>query len=363
MKMKPRWLVLLFLAIALLWGAQGCVYSGGKVAPTLAVDPTQALQTVEALLTSTSPAQSPSSASPSSISPTMSSATTTPPTTRTPAGSPAPTAICDRAAAGNPIDVTIPDNTELQPGQAFTKIWKLENTGSCFWSNDYAAVFFYGDMMGAMDTVPLASYVEPGQSVEIAIEMLAPGMPGTYQGNWKLRNAEGGLFGIGPVGDSPFWVRVIVVEPVIGSTTPTSMPTLIPTPTETPLPTPLPSATPPVAAQSQLSLETDYLLDLDLAQVNPTQGADLAYRTGSSGYHWLIPQGQAVLGVYSDQPPGLQDCQSASMSAAPMPVESLPTGLYLCYQTIEGQTGWMHLLKFDSHTFTILLEILTWTAP
>lgn len=360
--MKLNRLSLICLGFILFWGVQGCVYSGGKVPATTPADSTQALQTVQALLTSTSPPKTGSSASPTSTQPATLEATTTPRPTRTLAGSPSPTPICDRAAAGIPIDVTIPDDTVLQPGQAFTKIWKLENAGSCTWSKDYAAVFFYGDLMGAMQTVPLPSYVEPGQTVEITIEMVAPFLPGAYQGNWKLQNAAGGLFGIGPVGDAPFWVRVTVAESVNGGPTSTNLPTLIPTSTQTPPPTPLPSATPPVAVQSQLGLETDYLLDLDQAQVNPAQDADLAYRTGSSGYHWLIPQGEAVLGVFGHELPSLQDCQTASMSAAPMAVESLPTGLYLCYQTIQGQTGWMRLLKFDSHTFSIWLEMLTWTA-
>lgn len=360
--MNPRWLCLSFLCISLLLGAQGCVYSGGKIPATLSTDPTRALQTVQALLTSTAPTQPTSSATFSGTASAIPEATSTPQPRRTSSGIPSSTAVCNRAAAGNPIDVTIPDDTVLQPGQAFTKIWKLENAGSCTWSQDYAAVFVYGDTMGAMEVVPLASYVEPGKSVEIAIEMVAPIQSGSYQGNWKLRNTEDDLFGIGPVGDSPFWVRIIVAEPTSDSAAGNELPTLIPTFTKTPQPTPLPTATPPVAVQSELSLDTDYLLDLDLAQVNPSQGADLAYRTGSVGYHWLIPQGEAVLGVFGNQSPGLEDCQSASMSAAPIPVESLPTGLYLCYQTIDGQIGWLRLIEFDARTFTITLEILTWTA-
>jgi hypothetical protein len=359
-----RSLVLIGLGLALILAVQGCVYRGESISPTGIVDATQALQTVQALLTSTSPAETLASSStpggPETASPdTKASATVQ--ATRTPAGSPTPTGVCDRAAAGSPIDVTIPDDTVLQPGQAFTKIWKLENAGSCTWSKDYAAVFFYGDGMGAAEVIPIPSYVEPGEPVEIAIEMVAPGLPGAYQGNWKLRNAEGALFGIGPAGDSPFWVRVIVQESANGDSTPTGNPTLMPTSTEI-LPTPLPSPTYPVAVQSQLGLETDYLLDLDLAQVNPSEGSDLAYRTGSMGYHWLIPQGEAVLGVFGNQQPGLQDCQTANMSAAPIPIESLPNGIYLCYQTIQGQIGWMQLLKFDSHTFSIWLAMLTWTT-
>lgn len=364
--MKLRWMIFLILGVGLLWGTQGCVYSGGSLAPTVAVDPSQAFQTVQALLTATSSSQDSTLASPSrtagSVTTSPSTAATTQPS-QTPPNDPAATAVCDRAAAGKPIDVTIPDDTILEPGQAFTKIWKLENTGSCTWNKDYAAVFFYGDLMDAIEVIPLASYVEPGQSVEIVVEMVAPAFTGPFQGNWKLRNADGVLFGIGPTGDSPFWVSIIVVEPTIGDPTATSFPTFTPIPSETPLPTPLPSATPAIAVQSQLSLETDYLLDLDLAQVNPNQGADLAYRTGSVGYHWLIPQGLAQLGVYSEQMPELQDCQSASMSTAPIAVESLAAGLYLCYQTAQGQSGWMRLVAFDSLSFTLTLEILTWTTP
>lgn len=364
--MKLSRLVIVFLAICLVWGIQGCVYSGGSTAPTAVVDSTLAFQTVQALLTATPPAPDSPTISPSKTAgstATLSSAVPTTLPSRTQIGASTATVVCDRAAAGSPIDVTIPDDTTLEPGQAFTKIWKLENVGSCTWSQDYSAVFFYGDLMGAQEVVPLASSVQPSQSVEIAVEMVAPALTGSYQGNWKLRNAEGVLFGIGPAGDSPFWVRIVVAEVVIGSPTATRLPTITPTPTETPLPTPTATATPPIAIQSQLTLETDYLLDLDLAQINPIQGADLAYRTGSADYHWLIPQGESLLGVYGDQLPSLQDCQSASMSAAPIPVESLPLGLYLCYQTMQGQTGWLRLLTLDGQSFSISIEILTWLTP
>jgi hypothetical protein len=360
--MIPRWLVLIVFALALLWGVQGCVYSGGKVPPTKEADATGALETVQAILTVTSPAQQTTDAYPAGLN---GSATPSPlPTiqsSRTPAGSPTPTAVCDIAAAGDPIDVTIPDDTVLEPGQAFTKIWKLENAGSCTWDKDYAAVFFYGHLMGALEAVPLVSSVEPGQSVEIAVEMVAPGTIGAYQGNWKLRNPAGDLFGIGPAGESPFWVRIQVAEPQVGDPTSTSLPTFTPTPTETPSPTPSP--TPLVSVQSELGLETDYLVDLDQGLVNPPQGADLAYRTGSVGYHWLIPQGEAILGVFGSQPPSLADCQSAAMSAAPLAVESLAKDLYLCYMTAQGQTGWLRLAEFDDQSFSIVLEFLTWEAP
>ena len=364
--MKPPRILLFFVIIALLWGAQGCVYSQGGLAPTEALDATQALYTVQALLTMTAPAQPASPASPSSTAipstPSPPTATSSSPS-QTHSGSPSPTAACNLAAAGSPIDVTIPDDSVLAPGQTFTKIWKLENAGSCNWTKDYAAVFLYGEMMGALGVVPIASNVAPRQSIEIAVEMFAPLKPGNYQGNWKLRDTEGNLFGIGPAGESPFWVRIVVAQPVNGTPTSLIPPTITPTPTETPLPTPLPSPTTQVAVQNELTLVVDNLLDLDQALTNPVQGADLAYRTGSITFHWLIPQGEAVLGIFGSQLPGLLDCQTASMSAASIPVESLSPALYLCYRTSQGQVGWLQILDFNRQTFTLTLDLLTWVTP
>ena len=134
-----------------------------------------------------------------------------------------PVILCDQAGAGNPIDVTIPDDTVITAGQSFVKTWKLVNTGTCTWTSSYSATFFYGDRMGAPESVPLKGNVLPSQNVEISVEMVAPQSPGTYQGNWKMTNPEGELFGIGPNGNLPFWVRIVVAA---NPTTPTSTSTL-----------------------------------------------------------------------------------------------------------------------------------------
>ena len=142
---------------------------------------------------------------------------------------------CDQAAPGYPsIDATIDDDTEISPGKSFTKIWRLSNEGSCTWSKDYAAVWFSGEKLGEALSVPLGRQVRPGESVEISVDMVSPATAGTYQSNWKLRNAGGVLFGIGPNGDAPFWVRIVVVQ--TETNTPTATPTFTPTITVTPEP-------------------------------------------------------------------------------------------------------------------------------
>jgi hypothetical protein len=170
---------------------------------------------------------------------------------------PSQTGACNRVAAGIPFDVTIPDDTVMQPGQSFTKTWRLVNNGTCKWTRLYAVVFFSGNPMGAQQTQYLNAEVLPGQSIDVSVEFIAPFESGTYQSNWMLQSQAGELFGLGPNGDAPFWVRIQVVGPETPTQTPTSTlsgsetatltptPTLTPTITETPVLTPTPATPTP----------------------------------------------------------------------------------------------------------------------
>ncbi|HHS97476.1 MAG TPA: hypothetical protein ENK08_06195, partial [Chloroflexi bacterium] len=52
-------------------------------------------------------------------------------------------------------DVTVPDNTEFPSGTAFTKTWRLRNTGTCTWEAGTLLVFVSGDAMGGPASVPV----------------------------------------------------------------------------------------------------------------------------------------------------------------------------------------------------------------
>jgi hypothetical protein len=107
-------------------------------------------------------------------------------------------------------DVTIPDNTYLWPGQSFIKTWRLHNSGTCIWTEDYDLVFVGGDRIGGPGSAPLAGNVEPGETVDLSVALTAPTDVGTYRGKWQLRNADGKLFGVGREADNPFWVKIVV---------------------------------------------------------------------------------------------------------------------------------------------------------
>lgn len=109
-------------------------------------------------------------------------------------------------------DVTIPDDYELSPGEEFTKIWRLENAGSCTWSIGYVLVFEKGDSLGAPATVLLTNKpVPPGETIDVAVDFQAPQEIGSYQGYWKIRNVKGETFGLGEF-SQPFWVKINVVK-------------------------------------------------------------------------------------------------------------------------------------------------------
>jgi len=111
-------------------------------------------------------------------------------------------------------DVTIPDETRIDNGDGFTKTWRLRNSGDCTWTRDYDLIFLSGYRMDGSAVNPLPGIVEPGQIVDLTVDLEAPDDYGTYWGYWILRNARGGIFGLGNDANLPFWVK-IVVEPDI----------------------------------------------------------------------------------------------------------------------------------------------------
>ena len=110
-------------------------------------------------------------------------------------------------------DVNVPDGKVFDPGEDFTKTWRLKNIGSCSWTSGYDIVFDGGDSMDGPSSVQLTSgTVDPGETVDVSVDLTAPDDPGTYQGNWKLRDSSDVIFGI-DTAKGIFWVKIKVVKP------------------------------------------------------------------------------------------------------------------------------------------------------
>jgi hypothetical protein len=170
-----------------------------------------AAQTLQVLLSPTSPAANLPSPTPN-LQP---SATFPPLSTNTPAPTVTVTPIpCNRAQFVS--DVSIPDGTNIKTGAAFTKTWRLKNNGSCTWTSSYQLIFDKGDQMSGPLTQPLLGNVAPGQEVDISVNLIAPAAAGTYKGYWQLRDQNGVLFGLS---GGSFWVDIRAVLP---TSTPTA---------------------------------------------------------------------------------------------------------------------------------------------
>lgn len=351
-----KWVFLLAIMILV---SISCNMPMGRDTGTSTLDVTQAYQTVDAQLTQAfthTPSISPTSI-PTDSGLVTQTATIGPPTAAlSPTQMPSQTApnstLCDRAAPGHPIDVTIPDDTIMEPGQAFTKIWRLQNVGTCKWSQDYSVAFFSGERMAAQVSIPFKGDVQPGKSVDIAVDMVAPQDSGNFQGNWKLRNAANVLFGIGPNGSSPIWVRIQVVH----TPTPTFTP-VTPTPTQTP------TATPPVEVSGSASLLTGDKIDFDTNQINPDDGEDITYSSTVDGQRVFIPEQDTMVGFYGEDQPNPNQCQNTNIESSPIIIDNTSIDSYYCYRTNEGRLGWTLIEDIDPDTFAISLDITTWTSP
>ena len=125
--------------------------------------------------------------------------------------SPVPVKRCDVAAFIK--DVTVTDGSIIGPGKSFTKTWRIQNVGTCSWTPSYALVFINGDGMSAPNLVSLSGNVNPGDTVDLSVNLTAPSQKGHYRNYWKLRNAAGVVFGIGTQADTAFWVDINVLGP------------------------------------------------------------------------------------------------------------------------------------------------------
>ncbi len=126
-----------------------------------------------------------------------------------PTSTTAPVTRCDWAQFV--ADITVPDNASIPSNTTFKKTWRIKNIGTCSWSRDYELVFVTGEAMTSTRTIKLPGRVDPGQTVDISIDLTSPNGLGTYRGEWLLRNPNGVRFGLGNNASSPVGVQIRVI--------------------------------------------------------------------------------------------------------------------------------------------------------
>ena len=131
---------------------------------------------------------------------------------------------------------------KIDPGEAFQKGFRIKNTGTCTWTNVYFIEYVYGNTTSSRmqgESISVKGKVDPGQTYDIYINLVAPKTAGKFVGYWQILNEDNESFG------QSFWVAVQVRSTQPGAPTATATtgaevtPTLnlVPTATATPEPT------------------------------------------------------------------------------------------------------------------------------
>ena len=142
--------------------------------------------------------------------------TNTPLATFTPAATAVPPTItpipipCN--AASFITDVTIPDWSSIYAGEPFVKTWKVKNVGACSWTKEYKIFFYNGTQMQGPASVAFPQTVNPGESVNLSVNMVAPSSTGSYTGSWMLKSANGTVFGVGSGYNAAVTVNIKVIN-------------------------------------------------------------------------------------------------------------------------------------------------------
>lgn len=105
---------------------------------------------------------------------------------------------------------TQPFADNLLPGQSFEHTWTLRNAGECTWVADTVLMFDGGEPMGNLYMTYLVTPIDPGETVEISLDLIAPMLTGEYTSYWIFRTPLGQLFGTGPYGVDPLEVNLTV---------------------------------------------------------------------------------------------------------------------------------------------------------
>ncbi|HEY4724182.1 MAG TPA: NBR1-Ig-like domain-containing protein [Anaerolineae bacterium] len=195
--MSPR-LRVFIVVIAFFVAAVVVACGGGNATPT-ADSGTMLAQTAQYILTATAAGNvTPAPVTPSPQVP----ATPQPKPNPNPAATPEPVPVPPSCANDSKFveDVTVPDGTHFAPKKAFSKTWKIQNTGTCAWTTDYQYKFIGGEQMGGAD-IKVPNAVQPGETIDLTIKLTAPATAGKYRGQWRLFAPDGTPFGQKPYVD------------------------------------------------------------------------------------------------------------------------------------------------------------------
>ncbi|NUM45641.1 MAG: hypothetical protein HUU38_13125 [Anaerolineales bacterium] len=100
-------------------------------------------------------------------------------------------------------DLTLPDGTNVNPGETLDKRWQVENAGTCNWESGYTLRLITGPDLGAPPEQALYP-ARAGTEAALRILYTAPTESGIYRSAWQAFDPSGQAFG------DPVFIEIVV---------------------------------------------------------------------------------------------------------------------------------------------------------
>ncbi|KAK9684791.1 hypothetical protein RND81_10G232700 [Saponaria officinalis] len=105
------------------------------------------------------------------------------------------------------MDVNVVDETTMAPSTPFTKIWRMRNSGKVPWKHGLNLLWVGGDRFSSSDSAEIpvpVNGVDVASDLDIAVNFIAPDLPGRYISYWRMAEPSGHMFG------QRVWVQIQV---------------------------------------------------------------------------------------------------------------------------------------------------------
>jgi hypothetical protein len=98
------------------------------------------------------------------------------------------------------VDETIEDKTKMSPEKEFTKVWQMENTGTCTWGEGYVFTFLPDvsspDLKGYDIRIKgTDATTAPKNTQSFVLKLVAPATLGEHISYWRMKDPQGNFFG------------------------------------------------------------------------------------------------------------------------------------------------------------------------
>lgn len=122
------------------------------------------------------------------------------------------------------LSETIPDNTQFNGGESFTKTWTIKNIGTSTWNSGYKLYYYTnsGGRLSKKTSISISGTVAPNHTYTFSIPMQAPSAQSsekTYTEYWQFKNPSGSTISLsGSNSYYAVWAKIKVHKKVDGDT-------------------------------------------------------------------------------------------------------------------------------------------------